>query len=286
MPLLRGPMGGKEIILRRLLLRFCSSLRGFSKRGGSPSRTAITKQDMPPKRTWGEIGAQLATMSWDEIRTRGLQEIRKRRDTSAYRLGIDPRPVLPRGAGQPTGNFFFSTEERSQIIPLLHHRLPHVNADIIRRAEQICEHRFDLLGYRNIQYGPEIDWHLDPIHRKSAPRNPWPPQSRSCRRWVDPLQVALFNERGRCRASIFDCCQPHLDRPPPRVRSASALCPWPVRVSCGGSVESRGGGDGLERRSRPGPCASPSRPCPRPSARRRTRRQWRGRRPESAAGGG
>src|SRR5439155_6462567 len=157
----------------RLLLRFCDSLRRCSRMEGAASRTAITKQDMPPKRTWGEIGARLATMSWDEIRTRGLQEIRKRLDTSAYRLGIDPCPVLPRGAAQPTGNFFFSTDERSQIIALLRHRLPHVNADIIRRAEQICEHRFDLLGYRNIQHGQEIDWHLDPIRGKSAPRNPW-----------------------------------------------------------------------------------------------------------------
>ena len=163
-----------EIILVTFAVGFLQFAQWvFSNGRGPPPRTAITKNDMPPKKRWGEIGARLATMSWDEIRTRGLQEIRKRLDTSAYRLGIDPCPVLPRGVAQPTGNFFFSTEERSQIIALLRHRLPHMNADIIRRAEQICEHRFDLLGYRNIQYGPEIDWHLDPIHRKSAPRNPW-----------------------------------------------------------------------------------------------------------------
>ena len=103
-----------EIILVTFAVGFLQFAQWvFSNGRGPPPRTAITKNDMPPKRTWGEIGTRLATMSWDEIRTRGLQEIRKRLDTSAYRLGIDPCPVLPRGAAQPTGNFFFSTDERS-----------------------------------------------------------------------------------------------------------------------------------------------------------------------------
>ena len=32
---------------------------------------------------------------------------------------------------------------------------------------------FDLLGYENLDYGAEIDWHLDRVHDKRAPLDPW-----------------------------------------------------------------------------------------------------------------
>ncbi len=40
-------------------------------------------------------------------------------------------------------------------------------------AEKICQHRFDLLGYKDLDFGTPIDWHFDPVHRKRAPRKPW-----------------------------------------------------------------------------------------------------------------
>jgi hypothetical protein len=40
-------------------------------------------------------------------------------------------------------------------------------------AEKICRHRFDLLGYENLDFGTPIDWHFDPVHGKRAPRQPW-----------------------------------------------------------------------------------------------------------------
>jgi hypothetical protein len=40
-------------------------------------------------------------------------------------------------------------------------------------AERICRHRFDLLGYKDLDFGTPIDWHLDPVHQKRAPRKPW-----------------------------------------------------------------------------------------------------------------
>jgi len=40
-------------------------------------------------------------------------------------------------------------------------------------AEKIRQHRFDLLGYKDLDFGTPIDWHFDPVHRKRAPRIPW-----------------------------------------------------------------------------------------------------------------
>ncbi|HWY57535.1 MAG TPA: alginate lyase family protein [Terriglobales bacterium] len=45
--------------------------------------------------------------------------------------------------------------------------------DLIAEADEILEHRFILLGYENVEYGPEIDWHLDAVHGKRAPLKPW-----------------------------------------------------------------------------------------------------------------
>ncbi|MGD0359273.1 MAG: alginate lyase family protein [Bryobacteraceae bacterium] len=43
----------------------------------------------------------------------------------------------------------------------------------VEQAEKICKHRFDLLGYKDLDYGTPIDWHFDPVHNKRAPRKPW-----------------------------------------------------------------------------------------------------------------
>ncbi len=41
------------------------------------------------------------------------------------------------------------------------------------QAEKICRHRFDLLGYQDLDFGTPLDWHFDPVHHKRAPRKPW-----------------------------------------------------------------------------------------------------------------
>jgi hypothetical protein len=45
--------------------------------------------------------------------------------------------------------------------------------DSLVPAEKIRQHRFDLLGYKDLDFGTPIDWHLDPVHHKRAPRKPW-----------------------------------------------------------------------------------------------------------------
>jgi len=49
--------------------------------------------------------------------------------------------------------------------------LPPLNS--LDDAEKICAHRFDLLGYRDLDFGTPIGWHFDPVHGKRSPRKPW-----------------------------------------------------------------------------------------------------------------
>ncbi|QQS33833.1 MAG: alginate lyase family protein [Acidobacteriota bacterium] len=48
-----------------------------------------------------------------------------------------------------------------------------VHTNIIDKADRILSGRFDLLGYRNVYVGADIDWHRDPISQKRAPLQHW-----------------------------------------------------------------------------------------------------------------
>jgi hypothetical protein len=70
-------------------------------------------------------------------------------------------------------HFFFSQADLPGLIAELKKRFPSEAAAAIRYAEQICKHEFNLLGFERLAYGPIIDWHLDAVHAKRAPRKPW-----------------------------------------------------------------------------------------------------------------
>lgn len=112
-------------------------------------------------------------MDRTEIADRIRQELQKRADAILSGLRLDPvREELHRTEGG-SGRFFFSCEDIPRLMDLLRERIPLQAEGIIKRAEKICQHRFDLLGYQDLDYGRVIDWHLDAVHGKRAPRDPW-----------------------------------------------------------------------------------------------------------------
>jgi hypothetical protein len=122
---------------------------------------------------WRKRLSRLSEMSWDELSTRTRQELSKRLEWTAYRAGRRPMESrLPdRAAAQ--GTFFFSPDQAPQLATLLRDNLNSEVSEIVQEAEDICAHRFHLLGYKNVEYGEHIDWHLDAVHGKRAPMEPW-----------------------------------------------------------------------------------------------------------------
>jgi uncharacterized heparinase superfamily protein len=57
---------------------------------------------------------------------------------------------------------------------------------IISRADEICHGRFDLLGYRGLDFGAPVDWHLDPCSGRRTPPVHW---SR-----IDPLDSKVVGD--------------------------------------------------------------------------------------------
>jgi hypothetical protein len=133
---------------------------------------------------WHNKLARLFHADWNEIRTRGGQEFHKRSELLFYRLGGSPAqihlPAETSAAAASTGSpasrqpkFFFAPGEAAACAELLRTHLPDQSAAIIKEADEICQHRFRLLGYEDLDYGPEIDWHLDRVHNQRAPLDPW-----------------------------------------------------------------------------------------------------------------
>jgi len=112
-------------------------------------------------------------MDWSEIRVRAQQEVSKRLDLALYRSGLQASNGLEISPAKASGGFFFRPEELQARIDCLRTKLFPQVEQTIREAEDICAHRFSLLGFHGLQYGAEIDWHLDPVHGKRAPLIPW-----------------------------------------------------------------------------------------------------------------
>ena len=125
---------------------------------------------MSPEKTRKDRWARLASMGSDELLDRGRQYASARADALRQRLGLRfPIQVRDPGSQSPP-QFFFASADISSICHLLEQRFPRETADIVQRAERICQHRFDLLGYEDLDYGRDIDWHCDRVHAKRAPR--------------------------------------------------------------------------------------------------------------------
>jgi hypothetical protein len=135
---------------------------------------------------WQTQLARLSRMDWEEMRVRLGQQFHKQSDLLMHRMGARSGAIpLNRHASVRPGRFLCSGSESRERAELLLQHLPDQAAGILREADEICGHRFRLLGYENLDfttadgtanYGAnyqEIDWHLDPVHGKRAPLQPW-----------------------------------------------------------------------------------------------------------------
>ncbi len=108
-----------------------------------------------------------------EIADRLRQQTTTRLDLLRFKAGADFAPKMQSAASRTQPRFFFSPEQVAGLCAKLRQLFPEQADQIVERAERVCEHRFDLLGYDAIDYGLEIDWHCDRVHGKRAPRKPW-----------------------------------------------------------------------------------------------------------------
>ena len=69
--------------------------------------------------------------------------------------------------------FFASFKAPEKTASALKSRWPHTAQRLIEKADRICEGKFDLLGFTNLDFGNPIDWHFEPISGKRIPLVHW-----------------------------------------------------------------------------------------------------------------
>jgi len=124
-------------------------------------------------KNWSHLFQRVRTMNREEIADRLRQHAMARLDSLRYKIGSEPVPAVRDVPGQLRPQFFFRSDAIPGVCSKLRQLFPDTAERIVERAEHICQHRFDLLGYSGIDYGSEIDWHLDRVNGKQAPRKPW-----------------------------------------------------------------------------------------------------------------
>lgn len=78
-------------------------------------------------------------------------------------------------AGRPT-RFLLDPANAASLRDTVLARVPGALESARERGDALLEGRFDLLGYRNVNFsgrGKAIDWHLDPIHGRRPPQRFW-----------------------------------------------------------------------------------------------------------------
>ena len=121
---------------------------------------------------WQSKLTRASRMGWDELCTRARQELGKHADLAWHKFGLRPGPIRLE-LTPASGIFFFPHGGAGERAEVLRRNMPERAEEILREADEICQHRFRLLGYDNLDYGPVIDWHLDRVHGKRSPLDPW-----------------------------------------------------------------------------------------------------------------
>ncbi len=122
---------------------------------------------------WKRVCQQLIAMERGEIVDRIRQHAAAHVDLLRYKAGAEFAPQIQPVPAGSRPKFFFSPDAVPELCAQLRHLFPETAERIVERAERICGHRVDLLGFKDIHYGSEIDWHCDRVHGKRAPRVPW-----------------------------------------------------------------------------------------------------------------
>ena len=116
------------------------------------------------------LSERLGGMDGKELLARGRQALAIRSDAALGWLGYDFAQDVQTVTASVPANFFFAPDNVDSLLALLKRRLPERPEQIIQEAEQILKYRFDLLGYKGLHYGRPINWHLDEVHQKRAPK--------------------------------------------------------------------------------------------------------------------
>jgi hypothetical protein len=88
----------------------------------------------------------------------------------------DAHDLLREHFSERPPRFPLNPAERESVAQSIRERFPPAPAQAVAMASPLIEHRFELLGYSDLSFASAlspVDWHLDPVHERRAPRRFW-----------------------------------------------------------------------------------------------------------------
>ncbi|MGI8787740.1 MAG: alginate lyase family protein [Pyrinomonadaceae bacterium] len=70
-------------------------------------------------------------------------------------------------------NFFSAFRQKEQIVETFENTFGASAKNFIEQADKIADGNFDLLGYKNLNFGSQVNWHLEPVSGKQIPVKHW-----------------------------------------------------------------------------------------------------------------
>jgi len=58
--------------------------------------------------------------------------------------------------------FFFDWRHRDTYQQILENQFADEEADLLEEAEKVCQHKFKIFGSKSVDFGPDVNWHLEP----------------------------------------------------------------------------------------------------------------------------
>ena len=123
--------------------------------------------------------SRLRSMPTNEIGYRLRERARVETDRIRHAMRVESPPPQIHGDCLPflqqafTECFYVSTAARESVRSLVQTEFPHWVDRAVREADQLCNHRLELLGYGQVDLGPKINWHRDPVTGMIWPRRFW-----------------------------------------------------------------------------------------------------------------
>lgn len=115
---------------------------------------------------------KLKNASFDELRVRVSQKVAAFGERRGWSSLMKLPGNLPHADFQ-TSRFFAGFQNLEESASELKSRWPDTAKQIIEQADRICAGHFDLLGFKNLNFGDPIDWHFEPISGKRVPLDHW-----------------------------------------------------------------------------------------------------------------
>src|SRR5213593_3764303 len=118
-------------------------------------------------------------MDTREIVYRVQEKFRSEAERLRYYAGLEVAPadeVLDNfknylvQKAEPHFYFIAAGSERERRLDFIRRTYPKWIEQAVEEAERICRHQVQLLGFGEVELGEVIDWHRDPLTRKSWPR--------------------------------------------------------------------------------------------------------------------